>query len=169
MKIIFIDIDGVLNHELWYQSKERNDRILALGDRDINDYGDYFSPYTMSLLNSLIEKTNAKVVVSSSWRSGRTNEELQELFNDNGFKGDIIGQTPYLYFNCEESVGSAPRGAEIKAWFMLNEDIHKNNYTYVIFDDDTDMLYNQRNNFIHVDSYCGITYNDIFLAIEILK
>ena len=42
-------------------------------------------------------------------------------------------------------------------------------YTYVILDDDSDMLYDQRNNFIQTHMYDGLSEDDVKKAIEILN
>jgi len=52
MKIIFLDIDGVLN-------------VIPQG-RD--KYGMIFHPEFVENLKYIIEQTNAKIVISSSWR-----------------------------------------------------------------------------------------------------
>lgn len=41
--------------------------------------------------------------------------------------------------------------------------------SYVIFDDDQDMLYSQKDNFIHIDYMHGITKEHIEQAIKILN
>lgn len=41
-------------------------------------------------------------------------------------------------------------------------------YEYVIFDDDTDFLLGQKDNFIHINEQTGITDSDIDKAIKIL-
>ncbi len=41
-------------------------------------------------------------------------------------------------------------------------------YTYVIFDDDNDMLFQQQEHFIHVDSSVGLTQENIDKAKQIL-
>lgn len=170
MKIIFLDIDGVLNHELYY--KENNQPA------DTNKiYRDKcaFDPEKIKLLNYLIKETDAKVVVSSSWRQGRTIDQLIDLFINAGFEGKIIDKTPKLFFNGLDGgqYQSVPRGNEIHVWLQENKGILGNGIgkynTYVIFDDDTDMLYWQRNNYIQVDSYCGLTPNIIQKAKLILN
>ena len=41
-------------------------------------------------------------------------------------------------------------------------------YEYVIFDDDTDFLLGQKDNFIHINRQTGITQADIDRAVKIL-
>ena len=52
MKIIFLDIDGVLN-------------VIPQG-RD--EYGAIFHPEFVANLKHIIDKTGAKLVISSTWR-----------------------------------------------------------------------------------------------------
>lgn len=168
-KLLFLDIDGVLNHQLWYSSVE---------DKKQNTHEEWensqFCPWSVGLLNKLTDETKSKIVVSSSWRQGKTVQELQDLFEKVGITSEVIDKTPKLYFNgIEDYTYSVPRGCEIKAWMELNKDklgsgIGKYD-KYVIFDDDSDMLYWQRNNFLWVDPYCGLTPALIFKAKQILR
>jgi hypothetical protein len=67
------------------------------------------------------------------------------------------------------------RGIEIKAWidkfirYKEGEGFINNDFTYVIIDDDCDMLYEQRNNFIHIQSHCGLSDNDVLTAVRVLN
>jgi hypothetical protein len=104
-----------------------------------------------------IEKTGAEVVISSSWRKGRKVDELSELLNQAGFTGKVIGKTPSLYYD-EKSKSTVPRGCEIEEYLYTNYGYdHFMRVNYVIFDDDSDMLLSQREQFFHVDGYCGLT------------
>ena len=78
-----------------------------------------------------------------------------------GFEGEIIGITPYLQYvakcGCSDSV---PRGCEIDAWITNNIDWNSRKHLkYAILDDDSDMMYHQRESFFLIDGYCGLTYN----------
>lgn len=165
MKIIFLDIDGVLNHQIWFEKVQH----LRADRQSKEDYRFYFDPFAVGLLNDLTDATGAKIVVSSSWRLGRTVEELKKILKENGVTGEVIDKTPHLSFEDYANYSySVPRGCEIKAWMELNkeklgESIGKYR-NYVIFDDDSDMLYWQRNNYFQVDSYCGLTPNLIYRA-----
>ena len=55
MKVIFLDIDGVLNYS---GCKEKIGGIFFVNDERIK------------ILKEIIDKTNAKIVLSSTWRSG---------------------------------------------------------------------------------------------------
>lgn len=90
MKVIFVDIDGVLKH-----------------------YGDMRKGYSFDLgpvraLNVLTRETGAKLVISSTWRM-LPGLDLKHIFEQNGVEGEIIGETPVLY---------GERGSEIEAWLI---------------------------------------------------
>lgn len=165
MKLLFLDIDGVLNHEEFY--KERHDGV----QNNVETYKELikqyplseFSPKSISYINEVTNKTGAKIVFSSTWRLGRTLMELVELAELVGLTGEVIGKTPHLEYK-DEGVGSVQRGVEIKSYlerlkyrninwskeeqqkYMTLSGIEN----FCIIDDDSDMLYNQRNHFIHV-------------------
>lgn len=163
MKIIFLDFDGVLNHQEFYRRRETE---INNGAPKLERPYSEIDPECIKLLNTLIEQTGANVVISSSWRVEGL-EYCKDILSYHGFKGEIIGLTPY--YRWEMSV----RGNEIMGWINDNEEILGKNYfdytDYVILDDDTDMLYSQRNNFIHIDYLFGITNDTINQAIKILN
>ena len=122
-KIIFLDIDGVLN-------------VMS---REFDEFGQLFNPIFVNNLAYIIEKTNAKLVISSTWRySGR--EFMMNMWRHRNLPGDVIDVTPDLGFN-----DYIVRGDEIKAWLDKNIDMVE---TYCIIDDDEDMLPEQMNNFV---------------------
>jgi len=166
MKIIFLDIDGVLNHQLFYEEKSQNQRYKEIG-HPLCD----LDPKAVGYLNTLIEDTGAQVVISSTWRKGKTVQAMQELLEKVGFKGKVIGLTPVLYWSGDcKTYHSAPRGCEIVEW-MHRFSESKNDFIerYVILDDDSDMLWHQRNSFILIDGYCGLTPTQVYRATRILN
>lgn len=162
MKIIFLDIDGVLNHQAFYES----DRWIKNEGRDTD-----LDPKSIEILNGIIANTGAKVVVSSTWRIGRTVGELQQALTRKGFIGEVIDFTPRIQF---QGLGTIARGVEINEWLRVNCAKFKKciDYweykEYVILDDDSDMLLSQKNNFIHVDNFVGMTLRTAFQAEKIL-
>jgi hypothetical protein len=158
MNIIFLDIDGVLNNEIGMLNKtpeqyhKEQDEIgypLCMVD-----------PRCISLLNDLIEETESKIVMSSTWRKGKSIKEIQELCDLWGIKGEVVGKTPSLL-----KYGTV-RGNEINSWIEDNE---KRVTNYIILDDDSDMLLCQRNHFFHCDGFSGLTPNIIYKAKRFLK
>jgi len=166
LKLVFLDIDGVFNSTAWYKKRSKS--------FDLKDEKE-FDPNCVKIFNTLIEKVNPKIVVSSSWRTGKLSY-LIDLFNMVGIKGEIIGETPQLR---GKNFTNVPRGCEIKEYlskrnfpilFKYAEEmgITTDIENYVIIDDDSDMLYEQRNNFVHTSVETGITEKDVELALKIL-
>ena len=120
-KIIFLDIDGVLN-------------VMS---REFDEFGQLFNPIFVNNLAYIIEKTNAKLVISSTWRYSGL-KQMVNMWKYRNLPGEIIGITPDLYKDVD-------RGDEIKAWLEKNIDKVDN---YCIIDDDEDMLTEQLNNFV---------------------
>jgi len=130
MKVIFLDIDGVLN-------------VYGQGH---DQYGQTFHKHFEDNLRYIIDETQAKIVISSTWRySGVAN--LKNMWIDRDLPGEIIGITSdlNLYQESGENYKSIERGYEIQEWL----DEHQAEVThYVILDDDNDMLQSQRGNFV---------------------
>ena len=89
MKIIFLDIDGV----------------LAIPRTRFKT----FAPECTDALKTILQSTGAKIVISSTWRKLHSTAELDAMFVMYGFPiGSIIDSTP----NSPNGV----RGAEISSW-----------------------------------------------------
>jgi hypothetical protein len=108
-RVIFLDIDGVL-------------APIRHWDR----YGD-LDPACIQVLNEIVTRGGADVVVSSTWRYGKTVAELQAVLDAEGFTGRVLDKTP-------TGAPGADRGEEIAAW--LTEHPVSG---YVILDDHVDM------------------------------
>jgi len=160
--IIFLDIDGVFNCQLFY--KERHERWTKDGFPEEQDMAAYhanqFCRERISWFNNLVVAIDAKVVVSSTWRNYGV-EGLQEIFDRVGGTFKVHDVTPYGCRDC-------CRGNEIKRWIKDNivEEKYGINYydfyKYAIIDDDSDMLYNQRHNLFLTDNYSGLTPNTCY-------
>ena len=64
--IIFLDFDGVLNTEKYYC--ELKSKGLPSDDK----YGQLFDPEAVANLRKIIDATDARIVVSSSWRDRKS-------------------------------------------------------------------------------------------------
>ena len=150
MKVIFLDIDGV----------------LCVIPNGFDEFGAFFHKRFEDNLKHIIDQTNAKIVISSTWRLAGLNE-MKELWKKRGLAGEVIDITP---FGGMDNI----RGDEIQVW-LDNNDV-KN---YVIIDDDTDFWEDQLNNFVRtsenynhedcVDIGYGLTRKCAEKAIEILN
>jgi hypothetical protein len=149
MNIIFLDIDGVLNCDIYF-AKEKSEGI-------IKHPLSHICKERVGWLNELCAKTEAKVVLSSTWRYSGL-KYCQDVLKEAGATFEIIDVTPNLRGeNCL-------RGNEILAWVKSNQELLGYEYdsdfkSYAIIDDDSDMLYWQRNNFFQTDTYSGLTPN----------
>ena len=146
MNIVFLDIDGVLNS----RSMEKDDVVLLDGWR--------LSRRKINILNSFTKITESKIVLSSVWRDF---EDIDNKLKDCGLEAEIIGHTPH-------GGRMSVRGNEIHQWLKDNEKILGTTYyyfhNYVIFDDDSDMLLWQKENFFACDNSVGITENVTYRA-----
>ena len=146
MNILFLDIDGVLNSKQWHSS----DSCKALG----NSVKRYFDPVCMKYLNSIISETEARVIISSSWRILRSLQDLQDLFKSVGFTGKIYGMTPDLSIFQPDSENL--RGLEIQQWITNNQRYFKTAIQYIILDDEDGFLENQQQYFFQINSDIGL-------------
>lgn len=135
MKVLFLDIDGVVNCD---STKQRHRGAIGI------------DPYMAFLVGKIVLDTDVKVVLSSSWRhfpDGKEEVERQVT--------PIYDVTPTY----REGMGGKPRdiaclrGREIEAWL----DEHPNVTRYAILDDNIDMLPEQMPNFFKTSWIQGIT------------
>lgn len=142
LKVIFVDVDGVLN-----QSSTKEYYIPGIIGID---------PRNVAPLNSIIEKSGAKLVISSSWRKQLTMEALVKLFSDNGIKGEVIGRT-----GCHPT---GTRGFEIQEWLERHPMVE----SIVILDDDTDMGH-LRNKLVQTSPWKGLRWKHVPRALKLLS
>jgi hypothetical protein len=118
-------------------------------------YGD-LDPTCIAVLNEIVTRGRADVVVSSTLRYGRTVSELQAMLQAQGFAGRVVGTTP-------TGLPGADRGDEIAAW--LAEHAVSG---FVIIDDHVDMGA-LRNHLVQTDSARGLQPADAPRAIAMLQ
>lgn len=123
MKLIFLDIDGVLVN----RASTRLPRTPLEG-RTVT--ASTAHPSCVEQLNRVTDATGAQFVISSVWR-GLGVKTLRGLFKKWGVKGKIVGRTPELR--------NQQRGDEIKAWLALHSGTRGRHEPFVIIDDDADM------------------------------
>lgn len=136
MKVLFLDIDGVVNCS---KTMQRHRGVIGI------------DPYMALLVDRIVQATGCEVVLSSTWRLWpETREEVKRQVCQ------FIDTTPQLlrsmsnggFINGEDYDGkggyqSASRGYEIQDWL----DRHPEVTQYAILDDDSDMLAQQKPNF----------------------
>ena len=162
MKIIFIDVDGV---------------VATSFARVMPDHYYDFNHKCLNRLERILEaEPESRIVISSCWRHGRDVDELQAVFIMRGFKYPkrIIDKTITLPYIPKEETGGICiprlRGLEIYQWLEKHEELTGEKIKhYVIFDDDGNMLWWQRNNFIKTSTYKGIQESHVKKALKILN
>lgn len=154
MKVIFLDIDGVLNFN---GCRDKIGGIYFVNDDKIN------------LLKEIIERTGAKVVLSSTWRIGWFDRDdgketihaidftkLEKKLKDNGIT--FLSRTPIT--------NDGYRGEEIRKWLERwnGEKIDR----FIIIDDDSDMKpYMDR--LIQTSFNQGLQPNNVKKAVKLLN
>ncbi len=151
-KLIFLDVDGVLNtfdfmHAMTVLNEERSVDQW---------YMHWFDPRAVMWLQYIIRETDARIVVSSTWRG---NKHFDKMWASRQMPDVIIGKTPRLY--------GKYRGAEIRQW-MEEYGLDKI-YSYLILDDDRDMLPEQKPHFLWTNGEFGLTMAEARKGIEILN
>lgn len=179
MKILFLDLDGVLNSSAYFQSLAER---VAQGLGDESSLQQYASamldPEAIWELNRIVQATSAVVVISSSWRHGHPLTHISRMLRFRGFEGHIIGATPELPHGVhtpafqkflDENPGHIDgtrncRGNEIQAWLDVVPAVTK----FVILDDSHDFghLFSFH---VHTPLLRGLLPEHANRAIEILN
>jgi len=182
MKVIFLDIDGVMNSNIFYEKRHRKqwfDRMIKYPIKRffmkiMKSTSVYKTPkgwYTFdSQFNRLLEETckekcvwlsqfcnenDIKICISSTWkRHFGSKDEVDETLCDKALT--LLGFKENTFVGITGDRRQL-RGTEIKEWLDINpvDD-------YVILDDDSDMLPNQFCKFHQCDSWFGLTPNHLY-------
>lgn len=127
MKVIFLDVDGVLNNSIL-----------------LYHYGsDFIDEEMTALFAQVVKSTGAKVVLSSSWRLEEVSKKMVEgALAVYGVK--IMDSTPSWLIR--------RRDKEISAWLDSNPRVTK----YAILDDNPDAGIGMEENFFKTDPETGL-------------
>lgn len=159
MKIIYLDLDGVLNNTEYYQKKDLSSHHKEHSHFDIKN---------ISALNKIVKNTDAKVVLSSAWRLIKTVEETNLLFKEVGINAEVISATESLHY--KDTYELAPRGLEILKWIRdYHRTLKGGLENYVIIDDEDDILDIQEKHFFHINDVVGLTDQNADVIIEFLN
>ena len=158
MKVIFLDIDGVLNSEEFLKNNE-----TEMIDRD-----------NVSILKNIIDKTGAVIVMSSGWRlwfddNMRPKDGYSQCLYDILCEFDIklFGKTPD--YSTEEirtkKTFSHVKAKEISAWLSQYETIGK----YVVLDDLNLKNEEINSHLVRTNAKVGITEADAKSVIDMIS
>lgn len=169
MKIVFLDIDGVLCTD-----RSVVEQKLPFPDGfhiPFREGWDRLDKECIKYLNEITHKSGAKIVISSSWRlSCYTDEEfgyLKRYLILEGVSADIIGKTPSHYniynnwANSKDRIRT--RYEEIQEWLNKNKVD-----SFVILDDIRDMGH-LKSHHVYTLEPVGIQSDDVRRALEILN
>lgn len=145
MKVIFLDIDGVLN------STKTSTAVGGYPHELHHKYA--FDWMAIKLLRRLADSSGVQFVLSSAWRLYFPFEEVAQAF-----ELPIIDATPAA------SSDGTERGYEIRDWLNAHPEVTN----YVILDDYADMLEEQMSNFVKTDPHEGLGWNDFSRVCMIL-
>lgn len=128
-KILFLDVDGVLNGDIFYLKSMAEMKKLGL---PFDNSGlEAIDPVNVALLKRLLCDEDCDVVLSSTWRLVYNKPPL-EIFKTLGFDmSRWIGMTPKGYPGIRFSE-TPNRGLEIQKWIIDNNAFDAN---IVILDD----------------------------------
>jgi HAD domain in Swiss Army Knife RNA repair proteins len=152
MNILFLDFDGVINSDAWYEERPFE--------------GMHFDPNAIRRVEKICRLAGAQVVVSSTWRllANRPNirmasvEYVRGCLDAYGFCCNIIDVTPPY------AEAGSERGHEIQQW--LNEQPAVT--SFAILDDTEDMVH-LSHRFVKTDYQIGITDVDVEKCITLLR
>ena len=159
MKLIFLDVDGILNNT---QNIKKYRLFLRGKRRLLVDVKPVF--YLKKLLEE-IEKNNmdVKIVISSSWRLGSVSADWKKLFLHYFNNAEIVkGRTPYLYKD---------RGIEILELLEIAKEKGDIIDDYIVLDDDIEDIINHINyeKVMKIDRRYGLTNKNIKEILKKLK
>lgn len=171
MKLLFLDIDGVMNSIT---------RSVVYGQWSYSAGG--IDPVAVKLLRKIVSETGCSIVISSTWRSKFSIDFFKGLFAGLGYSPEdkwnevppIIGKTRVRFGELKDGTGK--RGDQIQEYIddwqdnAMPESFGHGKIThYVILDDDSDMLEKQLPHLVHTDTNVGLTCKDAEKAIDILR
>ncbi|WP_275372587.1 HAD domain-containing protein [Clostridium tertium] len=155
MKLIFLDIDGVLNTERFCKIQVKQ-KLADFYTARFN-----FDPICMKNLKKLVDITNAYIIISSSWRINEDSEDYMHLIaNMKLYKiyDRVISSTPII--------NGGTRADEILSWLQGTEGIS----SYVIIDDEASAVNDSNSGRLALCSeYNGFTSDIMEKAVNILN
>ncbi len=177
MRVIFLDVDGVLNSERY--ALELEEKHKALGHAEPaspkrETTCDCFKLYhqidraAVKRLNVIVRATGAKIVVSSTWRKLFDRDELQRILREHGMRAEIVGETPegHKEPGLPEMYGNPARmerGYEIDYWLKQHPEVTG----FVILDDGSDMAMHA-DRLVQTDCDDGLCDEHVEYAIRVL-
>ena len=159
MKVVFLDIDGVLAMGSEWGSRARKIKRWELeggeGDPPVTIRLDDFNKIAVDVLNDIILTSGADIVISSDWRLYATLDEMKDLFHQFGVIKGPIDFTPELQTTTKHA---NIRVDEINLWLSKHPEVK--NWVAI---DDLDL--SELDNFVKTREREGLKQCNIFSKI----
>lgn len=110
MRVLFLDIDGVVNSEEYARERAKGGMLD-------------FDPKLVAKVNEIIDRTGCAVVLSSTWR---LSEDLREQ----------VRSGVCHFIDVTADFPGKPRGIEVAHWLAQHPEVRQ----YAILDDDSDFM-----------------------------
>lgn len=170
-KLIFLDIDGVLNSIRSCIALKGYSLPVSLNLKPRHQFTDVnddliaeFDPVAVGMLRELVKRTGAEIVISSTWRLGADFDYFKKIFSHYNWEDfPIIGITPDL----RETGKRIWRGEEVQAWIdeFEKDGTHKVE-KYICIDDDGD--FKPAMPLVQTDGKDGFSYANFEIALHLL-
>ena len=132
-RVLFLDVDGVLNHREWLRVHGRQN--VSTEEWRQARHRAHLDPACVARLERVITSTGCVLVLSSSWRYSLSTEEMEARLRERGApSARVIGETPKGLPRASGLIAAPRRGEEIGAW-LAQHSID----SFAIVDDDEDI------------------------------
>lgn len=161
-KVIFLDIDGVLNSNFWNSSHQK----------EISD-GTLIDAEKVKLLGALVEKTNAKIILHSGWKYWFDKklqplrpeaENLSVMFEKEDLSLEDVTPDHSTEDIRRSKKFSLVKAGEILAWLEEHKDID----SWIVIDDLDLYSAEIEMHQVKTDSSVGLTVDDVCKAEKML-
>ena len=156
-KVIFLDIDGVLNSQSWLDTKG------FVYPYKIPEH-EKFDPKAVKILSKIIYLTDAKIIFSSTWRLDFSSQELAKMIRE------FAPFPPRTFGGCTPDLKlKENRGDEIE---LFIKDKGKSISSYCILDDAPIDKFTKpqiKNHLVSTDYDRGLKQKHITEVIRVLK
>lgn len=114
-KVLFLDIDGVLNSHIFEMKKDLDKRHIP--------YRSEIDPETIEYLNFLIkEEPSLEIVISSSWRDELHIDDIREYLEDAGLTPHKITGTTQEGISKAEAIDNYVKSIFIDRYCIIDDD-----------------------------------------------
>ena len=157
-RLIFLDIDGVLNTRRSMQQMSGPNSMMR------GYTGLSFDLEAVQWLNYIVDNSQADIIITSSWKY-KGLETMRNMWTEYAMHGYVKDITPSIQMRRDLF---CMRGMEILKWLSDNYPEVKEQPRYVIIDDGDDFLPEQAEMLVRTNAEVGITKEDAAKAINIL-